>query len=82
MAELVVDEKHRITLPGELRRRLGIRSGSLVEAEQRGGEIVIRPLVPVRKPTEAIWGLARDAAEENPKNGARRAVARRTRLGK
>lgn len=28
MAELVVDEKHRVTLPSELRKRLGITSGS------------------------------------------------------
>jgi len=82
MGELVVDEKHRITLPGELRRRLGIRPGSRVEAEQRGGEIIIRPLVPVRKPTEAIWGLARDATDANPKRGAREAIAKRARLGR
>jgi AbrB family looped-hinge helix DNA binding protein len=82
MAELVVDEKHRITLPGELRRHLGIKCGSRVEAEQRGREIVIRPLVPVRKPTEAIWGLARDATEANPKNRAREAIAKRRRLGR
>lgn len=82
MGELVVDEKHRITLPGELRKRLGITSGTRVEAEQRGGEIIIRPLVPVRKPTEAIWGLARNAMEENPKKQARKAIAKRARLGR
>ena len=80
MGELTVDEKHRITLPGELRRHLGITSGSRLEAEQRGGEIVIKPLVPVRKPTETIWGMARDATEANPKNTAREAIAKRPRL--
>jgi AbrB family looped-hinge helix DNA binding protein len=82
MRELIVDEKHRITLPGELRRHLGTTSGSRLEAKQRGGEIIIKPLVPVRKPTEAIWGMAHDATEANPKNTARRAIAKRTRLSR
>ena len=82
MAELVVDEKHRVTLPRELRKSLGITSGSKLEAEQRGGEIVIRPVVPIKRPTEAMWGLARKAVDRNPKRRAREAIARRRRLGK
>ncbi len=58
MAELIVDEKRRITLPKELGARLGITSGSRLEVEQRGGEIVLKPLVPIKNPTEALWGLA------------------------
>jgi len=73
LAELIVDEKHRVTLPRELRKRLGITSGSKLEAEQRGGEIVIRP---------AIRGLAPRAADRNPKKQARQAIAGRKRLGK
>jgi len=42
-----------------LRRRLGIVSGSKIEVEQMGAEIVIRPAVPLKKPTESIWGLAK-----------------------
>jgi len=82
LAELIVDEKHRVTLPRELRRRLGIESGSKLEVEQRGGEIVIRPSVPINKPTEAIWGLAPTAVGRNPKRQAREAMAKRNRLGK
>jgi len=82
LAELIVDEKHRVTLPRELRKRLGITSGSKLEAEQRGGEIVIRPAVLIRKPTEAIWRLAPRAADRNPKKKARQAIAGRKRLGK
>jgi AbrB family looped-hinge helix DNA binding protein len=80
LAEVVVDEKNRVTLPRELRRRLGVESGSKLEIEQRGGEIVLRPAVPIKKPTEAIWGLAK-AAGRNPKRQAREAIARRKRLG-
>jgi len=82
LAQLIVDEKHRVTLPRELRRSLGITSGSKLEAEQRGGEIVIRPAVPVKNPTQAIWGLAPTIRVKNPKRQAREAVAKRKRLGK
>jgi AbrB family looped-hinge helix DNA binding protein len=82
LAELTVDQKHRVTLPRELRKNLGITSGSKLEVERRGSEIIIRPAVPVKKPTEAIWGLARGVRERNPKRQARQAIAKRQRLGK
>ena len=82
MAEVIVDERNRVTLPRELRRRLGIASGSKLEVEQIGAEIVIRPAVPLKKPTESIWGLAKKAAGRNPKRQAREAIAKRKRLGK
>ena len=82
MADLIVDEKHPVTLPRELRKSLGITPGSKLEAEQRGGEIVIRPTVPIKKPTEAIWRLAPRAVGRNPKRQAREAIAKRERLGK
>lgn len=82
MAELIVDEKRRITLPKELEGRLGITSGSKLEVEQRGGEIVLKPLVPIKNPTEALWGLARGRGLQSPKKEAREAMANRKRLGK
>ena len=82
MAELIVDEKRRITLPKELGGRLGITSGSRLEVEQRGSEIVLKPLVPIKNPTEALWGLARGRGKWSPKKEAREAMANRKRLGK
>ena len=82
MAELIVDEKNRVTLPRELRLRLGITSGSKLEVEQVGGKIVISLAVPVKEPTESIWGLATNAAGRNPKRQAREAIAKRKKLGK
>ena len=82
MAELVVDEKHRVTLPRELRKRLGITSGSRLEAEQKGREIIIRPIVPVKNPTDAIWGLVAGVVDRNPKRRAREAITKRSKLGK
>ena len=53
-----MDEKNRLTLPRELRRRLGIESGSKLQLEQVGAQIIIKPAVPIKEPTESIWGLA------------------------
>jgi AbrB family looped-hinge helix DNA binding protein len=82
LTELVVDEKHRVTLPRALRRSLGITSGTKLEAEERSGEIVIRPSVPVKSPTDSIWGLASGISQRNPKHYAREAIAKRKRVGK
>lgn len=80
MAQITVDEKNRIILPKEIRKRLGISSGSKLQVEQRGNEIAIRPAVPVGEPTETMWGLARGAVERNPKKRAREAIAQKRRL--
>jgi AbrB family looped-hinge helix DNA binding protein len=80
LAELVVDEKHRITLPRALRKRYGITSGSKLEVEERGSVITIRPVVPVKSPTETLWGIARGIRERNPKWKARQAIGKRKRL--
>jgi AbrB family looped-hinge helix DNA binding protein len=82
LTELIVDKKHRVTLPRALRKGLGITSGTKLEAEQRSGEIVIRPSVPVRNPTDSIWGLASGTVQRNPKQHARRAIGKRKRASK
>lgn len=81
MGEVIVDEKNRVTLPRELRRRLGIVSGSKLEVEQIGAKIMIRPAVRIKEPTESMWGLVK-AAQRNPKRQAREAIAKRKRAGK
>jgi AbrB family looped-hinge helix DNA binding protein len=79
--QVIVDEKHRLTLPKEVRKRLGIDPGSELQVELKGAEIVIRPILPVKNPTEALWGLVPTAPERNPKKTARQAIAKRKRLG-
>jgi len=75
LTEVNVDKKYRIVLPKEVRKPLGILPGSLLEAEHEKGAIILRPKVPVRKPTEALWGMARGIIEESPKKVARKAIA-------
>lgn len=47
---LIVSERGQITLPKALRDRLAIRPGSAMIAEERDGQLVLRPAVvtPVR----------------------------------
>lgn len=82
MTEVRVDEKHRITLPKELREPLGIVSGSVLDAEHKGGAIILVPKVPVKGPTQALWGMAAGIIEETPKKVAREAIAKRSKLGR
>ena len=82
MTEVRVDEKHRITLPKELREPLGIVSGSVLDAKYKGGAIMLVPKVPVKGPTQTLWGLAAGTMEETPKKVAREAIAMRSKLGR
>lgn len=42
---LTVSSRGQITLPAGLRKRLGIRPGGVLSAEEKGGELVLRPAV-------------------------------------
>lgn len=77
-----MDEKHRITLPKELMESLGIVSGSVLEVGYREGEIILVPKVPVKRPTQTLWGMAVGITEESPKKVAREAIAKRSKLGR
>jgi AbrB family looped-hinge helix DNA binding protein len=40
---VVISDRGQLTLPVNIRRRLGIKPGSVVTVEDRNGEIVLRP---------------------------------------
>ncbi|KPV63516.1 MAG: hypothetical protein AOA66_0793 [Candidatus Bathyarchaeota archaeon BA2] len=75
-----MDKKYRIVLSKELRKPFGIVAGSVLEAEYKGGAIILKPKVPVQKPTEALWGVAKGIVEESPKKVARKAIAQHSKL--
>jgi AbrB family looped-hinge helix DNA binding protein len=51
-----VSEKGQVTIPKALRDRLGLRSGTVLEFEERGGALVARKRRG-RSPVEAVYGI-------------------------
>jgi AbrB family looped-hinge helix DNA binding protein len=39
----VVEQKGRVVIPSHIRKRLGIRAGTELEVDVRGGQILMRP---------------------------------------
>ncbi|HEY2860863.1 MAG TPA: AbrB/MazE/SpoVT family DNA-binding domain-containing protein [Terracidiphilus sp.] len=56
MATVTVTSKGQITLPVEIRRRLGLKKGSKVELVVEEGKTVLRPKRPGTNPFEAWVG--------------------------
>ncbi len=48
---VVVSGRGQITLPASMRKRLGIKSGGVLVAEERKGELVLRPAAVVELDT-------------------------------
>jgi len=77
MKTLQVSDKGQITLPAEMRRRLGLKAKSKVHAEVSDKGIMIVPVRSVRE----VRGIFRDAAKNVPddweaaRSEAERAVA-------
>lgn len=42
---LLVSSRGQITLPAALRKRLGIKAGSVIILEERGNEVVLKPAI-------------------------------------
>ena len=40
---LTISKKGQVTLPVELRKKMGLKAGGTVIAEERNGELVLRP---------------------------------------
>jgi AbrB family looped-hinge helix DNA binding protein len=40
---LTISKKGQVTLPAELRKKMGLEAGGTVIAEERNGELVLRP---------------------------------------
>ena len=46
MTTVVVTAKGQIVIPSKIRRRLNIKKGTKLYVEQRGDELIIRPVTP------------------------------------
>jgi len=56
---IAVNEQGRVTLPAEVRRRLGIRAGSQLEVKVEANGIRLRPATVI--PEEDLWAYTRQA---------------------
>jgi AbrB family looped-hinge helix DNA binding protein len=54
--EAIVSSKGQVTLPAAMRAKLGIQPGSRIGFEVRGGELVIKPELPM----SAYYGILKD----------------------
>ena len=61
----------QITLPADLRRRLGIKEGGVVTLEERHGELVLRPAAVVELTMYSDDDVARWDAEDKLSDAAR-----------
>lgn len=52
-----VDERGRILIPQDIRERLGLGEGTVVEVAEVGKEIVIKPVSRKRRTWKDLWGI-------------------------
>jgi len=79
---LTVSSRGQITLPAGLRKRLGIRPGGVLSAEERGGELVLRPAVVLEMETYTDVDIRRWDEEDRLSPGERDRILKRLGAGR
>jgi AbrB family looped-hinge helix DNA binding protein len=74
---LMVSGRGQITLPAGMRKRLGIDAGGVVIAEEREGEIVLRPAAILAIENYSDADIARWDAEDRLSDEERNAILKR-----
>ena len=74
---VVVSARGQITLPADLRHRLGIKEGGVVTLEERNGVLVLRPAAVVELTMYSDENVARWDAEDKLSNAERRRVKKK-----
>ncbi len=74
---VVVSARGQITLPADLRQRLGIKEGGVVTVEERHGELVLRPAAVVELTMYSDEDIARWDAEDHLNDAERRRIKKR-----
>jgi antitoxin PrlF len=59
-----VSEKGQVTIPKQLRNRLGIRSGEVLEFREEGGQLIAEKAA-VRDPVDAVYGVLELGSSSN-----------------
>jgi len=74
---LTVSGRGQITLPANMRKRLGIEAGGVLIAEEREGDIVLRPAAVLEIETYSDADIARWDAEDRLDYAERTAILQR-----
>ncbi len=74
---LIVSSRGQVTLPAALRRRLGIKPGGVVIAEERDGELVLRPAAVVEMKVYSDVDIAKWDDEDRLDDSRRAAIKKR-----
>lgn len=74
---VVVSTRGQITLPSDLRRRLGIREGGVVTIEERNGVLILRPATVVELTMYDDQEIARWDAEDALDDAERRRIRKK-----
>ena len=74
---LTVSGRGQITLPASMRKRLGIEAGGVLIAEEREGDIVLRPAAVMEIETYSDADIARWDAEDRLDDAERTAILQR-----
>lgn len=74
---LIVSSRGQVTLPAALRRRLGIEPGGVVIAEERDGELVLRPAAVVEVKIYSDVDIAKWDEEDRLDDAERAAIKKR-----
>ena len=76
-AHLTVSSRGQITLPADIRKRLGIAAGGIVIVEERRGEIALRPAAIPEIETYSDAQIARWNDEDRLDESKRPAILQR-----
>lgn len=74
---LIVSSRGQVTLPAALRRRLGIKPGGVLIAEERDGELVLRPAAVVEIKLYSDLDIAKWDEEDHLDDTERAAIKMR-----
>ncbi len=74
---IVVSGRGQITLPASMRRRLGIKAGGVLVAEERKGELVLRPAAVVELDTYTDEEIGRWEREDRLATGERSRILKK-----
>ena len=64
--QIRVLQKGKITIPVEIRRRLGLKEGDILTLDLAGGKLILFPPKTVAKPTQLLSGLVKDLRVVEP----------------